>query len=283
MTRDVLLHRPGIVPYRDAWRWQQATAAAVSAGALEAVAILQHPPVYTLGRRSLPENLLVDAATLAQRGAAVVQTDRGGDVTFHGPGQLVAYPILNLRARGIAPTDYVRLLEETMLLTVQRFGITAERHPGRPGIWSDGAKLGAVGVRVQGGISMHGLALNVDVDLAWFDAIIPCGLTDITVTSMQRLVRHSASIAAVDDSLIAAFEHVFLCHLSNASPEPLGAADRSSRGRGGAAHARGAWGVSPQPSSFLGVGAEQRGSDAQQTWQPQESGDPARTGVLNGR
>jgi lipoate-protein ligase B len=209
VLRHVRLHRPGLIDYHDAWRWQQETAAAVREGAPEALAVLQHPPVYTLGRRARAENLLVDAETLARRSAAVVQSDRGGDVTFHGPGQLVAYAILDLRARGLAPTDHVRGLEEVMLRTSDAFGLAVTRCTGRPGIWCEGSKLGFAGVRVQGGVSSHGIALNVDSDISWFDAIVPCGLAGVRVTSMARLLGRAIEVSSVESALIAAFEDVF--------------------------------------------------------------------------
>ncbi|HWC31491.1 MAG TPA: lipoyl(octanoyl) transferase LipB [Dehalococcoidia bacterium] len=182
MTREVRLHAPGVVPYGEARDWQQGAACAVSAGDLESLVVLQHTPVYTLGRRANPANLLLDAASLALRGAEVVQSDRGGDVTFHGPGQLVAYPILDLRARNLAAADYVRLLEDVVIRTAEAFGVEATRSTGRPGVWAGDAKLGAIGVRIQRGVSLHGLALNVNVDLSWFDAIVPCGLSGVAVT-----------------------------------------------------------------------------------------------------
>ena len=209
MPRHVRLYRPGLIEYHDAWRWQLDAAAAVFAGAPEALGVLQHPPVYTLGRRARPENLLVDAETLARRGAQVVQSDRGGDLTFHGPGQLVAYPILNLRERGLAPTDYVRRLEEVMLRTAASFGISAMRSPGRPGIWADSGKLGSVGVRIRSGVTSHGLALNVDPDISWFDAIVPCGLPGIAVTSMARLLGQRLDVGTAESALLDAFETVF--------------------------------------------------------------------------
>jgi lipoyl(octanoyl) transferase len=256
------LHRLGLLRYHDAWRWQQATAATVRDGAPEALALVQHPPVYTFGRRVRLENLLLDRQDLACRGAQVVETDRGGDVTFHGPGQLVAYPILNLRRRGLGAADYVRLLEETMIRTAAAFGLTAGRVPGRPGVWVGDAKLGAVGVRVQGGVTTHGLALNVNNDLAWFDAIVPCGLSGIAVTSLERELGHPQDLAAVEDTLIHAFETLFKCHVT----QHLSPLNQPGRGSGGAAHARGARGVSPRnPYSFVEVGAEQRDSDAQRT------------------
>jgi lipoyl(octanoyl) transferase len=243
MQREVRLHTPGLVPYNDAWLWQQHAVAAVLEGETEALAILQHPPVYTLGRRAQEDSLLRDREALAEIGAEVIDSDRGGDVTFHGPGQLVAYPILNLRTRGIGAVDYVRLLEETMLRTVASFGIAAHRVPSRPGIWlqtrrdyaspfnsavklpsfsarlpagrgahgieGEVAKLGAVGVRVQRGVSMHGLALNVDVDLSWYDAIVPCGLAGVRVTSMSEALGRRVDVVLAEEAMIEAFVTVF--------------------------------------------------------------------------
>ena len=195
--------------YHDAWQWQREAAEAVRAGEDEALAVLQHPPIYTFGRRVCREHLLLDAAEIARRGATIVGSDRGGDVTFHGPGQLVAYPILDLRRRNLAAADYVRMLEDVMLKTAGAFGLEADRQLGHPGVWVDGAKLGAIGLRVQGGVSTHGLALNVDPDLTWFDAIVPCGLSGVTVTSLAHLLRESPSIESVESALLAAFEGVF--------------------------------------------------------------------------
>jgi lipoyl(octanoyl) transferase len=141
----------------------------------------------------------------------VVETDRGGDVTFHGPGQLVAYPILDLHARGLGPADYVRTLEACVIETLTRFGIAAERVAGRPGVWVDGgtAKLAAIGVRIRDGVSMHGVALNVSTDLEWFDAIVPCGIADATVTSMARVIGTAPAHEAVEDVFIEVFTRHF--------------------------------------------------------------------------
>jgi lipoyl(octanoyl) transferase len=223
MPKALRLYPLGVVAYNDAWRWQQATAEAVRGGADEALAVLQHPPVFTFGRRVRPEHLLVDPATLARRGATVVESDRGGDVTFHGPGQIVAYSILDLRRRGLGVADYVGLLEEVMLRAAAGFGIEAQSWPGRPGVWAGGAKLGAIGVRVRGGVTTHGLALNVEPDLSWFDAIVPCGLSDVRVTSFEHLLGYSPGIAAVEAGLVTAFEPVFDCELSSEVGESAGA------------------------------------------------------------
>jgi lipoyl(octanoyl) transferase len=209
LTHRLRVFRFPQVDYASAWRWQTETAADVRDGAGEALALLQHSPVYTFGRRVRREHLLLDEQSLRQRGADVVESDRGGDVTFHGPGQLVAYPILNLRQRGLGPVDYVRALEETMIRTLAAFGLNGERVAGRPGVWLDHAKVGAIGVRVHGGVSLHGLALNVDTDLSWFAAIVPCGLSGAGVTSMQRALGFSPSVDAITEELIEAFADIF--------------------------------------------------------------------------
>jgi lipoic acid synthetase len=127
----------------------------------------------------------VDA--IEERGGHVVHSDRGGDITFHGPGQLVAYPILDLRGRGLGPATYVRMLERTILETLARFGVHARQVEGRPGVWVGDEKIAALGVRVREGVSTHGIAINVTTDLDWFDAIVPCGLADAGVTSIARV------------------------------------------------------------------------------------------------
>jgi lipoyl(octanoyl) transferase len=197
------------VAYESAWRWQLATAAEIRNGALEACALLEHAPVFTFGRRARYDHLLLEPDDLRSRGAAIVESDRGGDVTFHGPGQLVAYPILDLRTRRLGPSEYVRKLEEAIIRTLREFGLPGERSPGRPGVWVDGAKVAAVGVRVHDGVSTHGLALNVATDLSWFDAIVPCGIRDAGVTSLARLLTRCPGMPAVMDAFSEAFAAVF--------------------------------------------------------------------------
>ena len=209
MTPPIRIFRLGCLDYDAAWQWQETTAAAVRQGAEESLAIVEHPAVYTFGRRVRPEHLLVDRATLRRRGAAVIESDRGGDVTFHGPGQLVAYPILDLRRRGLGPIEYVRALEQCLIEVGARFGLRAERVAGRPGVWVAGAKIGAVGVRIQGGVSTHGIALNVENDLSWFEAIVPCGISDAGVTSLERALGSSPGLPACETAFIDAFGALF--------------------------------------------------------------------------
>jgi lipoate-protein ligase B len=170
--------------------------------------LLQHPPTYTLGARGDERHLLLEEAAYARRGAEVVRCDRGGDVTFHGPGQVVGYPILDLRALGLGPVAYVRGLEQTIIGGLATFGLTASRIAGRPGVWAGNAKIASIGVRIAGGVSTHGFALNVTADLGYFRDIVPCGLPDIEVTSMER-EGVPAAIEAVEDALIHSFSGVF--------------------------------------------------------------------------
>lgn len=155
------------------------------------VLLVEHPPVYTLGKSGHAENLLVDPARLAEWGATFFHIDRGGDITFHGPGQLVCYPILDLERLGIGLRDYIDALEECVIRTVAHYGIHAGRIAGASGVWLDGQgvrprKICAIGVRSSRFVTMHGFALNATTDLAWFSRINPCGFTDRGVTSIAE-------------------------------------------------------------------------------------------------
>jgi len=214
-TRFTLL-RPGMVRYQDAWELQRRTAEAVRAGALPTLILLQHPPVYTLGTRGRDANLLLPVGAYAARGAEVHRTDRGGDVTFHGPGQLVGYPIVDLRRYGQGPVWYVRSIEGMLIDVLSRFGIVADRSPGRPGVWVGEEKVAAIGVRVSRGVTTHGFALNVNTDLAWFRDIIPCGLPSAGVTSMQALTGETFAMPDVEAEVVDAFALQFGVELAEA-------------------------------------------------------------------
>jgi lipoate-protein ligase B len=203
------LHRLGLTPYQNAWQLQQRIAGDLRSGGASALLLLEHPPMYTLGIRGKEEHLLLSQARILSRGAEVIQTDRGGDVTFHGPGQIVGYPILDLRRYGQGPVWYVRALEAVLIDTLSRFGIVAGRSQGRPGVWVGDAKIAAIGVRVSRAVTTHGFALNVNTDLSYFDHIIPCGLRDATVTSTQRLTSETFELRAVQDEIIDAFAQRF--------------------------------------------------------------------------
>lgn len=203
------------VPYASALAWMLHQSELVRSGGPEAVALLEHDPVYTLGARAARTSLRVAEAALP---APLVEADRGGDVTWHGPGQIVLYPVLDLRARGLRAGDYVRALESVAIETLAVWGIEGGRLAGRPGVWVGDAKAAAVGVRIDRGVSRHGLALNVAPDLAWFDAIVPCGLADAGVTSMARVLGGAPALPAVAEAMADAFAHVFGVTLVEAVP-----------------------------------------------------------------
>lgn len=203
------------VPYASALAWMAHQTEVVRGGGREAVALLEHDPVYTLGARAARASLRVAEAALP---APLVEADRGGDVTWHGPGQLVCYPVLDLRARGLRAGDYVRILEAIAIETLAAWGIEGDRVAGRPGVWVDGAKAAAVGVRIDRGVTRHGLALNVSPDLAWFAPIVPCGIEDAGVTSMARVLGDAPSLAAVAEAMADAFARVFGVTLVEAAP-----------------------------------------------------------------
>lgn len=165
----------------------------------DTILFLEHQPVFTAGKRTEDRERPVD-------GTAVVDVDRGGKITFHGPGQLVAYPIVQLPEH-VGVVDFVRRIEEAMIRTIADFGISSGRVPGRSGVWlpadahSPERKIGAIGIRVAGGVSMHGLSLNADVDLSWFDRIIPCGIDDAGVTSISKETGSDIRPSQVADAL----------------------------------------------------------------------------------
>ncbi len=207
--------RPGLIAYEEAWAWQRARAEAVRLGtAAEAIALLQHPPTYTLGMRGRTASMPITDEQAAALGAAVVQSDRGGDVTFHGPGQLVVYGILDTRARNLRPATVVNAYIQSIIEALSEFGIEAECIEGRPGVWvrdasGDASKIAAVGVRIRNGITTHGIALNVTTDLSWFDHIVPCGIADAGVTSIQSILSAAPPLATVEAELISALARVF--------------------------------------------------------------------------
>ena len=199
--------RAGVVGYREAWDWQVRIADEVrDRSQPETLLLLEHPHTYTCGRLAPDTDLLLDAATLAERGVTVVETDRGGLITYHGPGQLVAYPIIRLRGRG-GPHWYVRALERVIINVLSDTGLAATTVDGRTGVWTaDGQrKIAAIGVKIAGGVAYHGFAINVDPDLAMFDGIIPCGITDRAVTSMVAELGRAMNMDAVADSVARQF------------------------------------------------------------------------------
>ena len=215
----------GYMAYPDALDWQRAKAAEVRAEtAADALALLEHRPVYTMGARGGDDHMLLSGHDLRARGADLIMTDRGGDITFHGPGQLVLYAILNLRRRRLRPVDHVRCLEQTILGTLDAFDVHGRTVKGRPGVWIGPKKIAAIGVSVRGGVTMHGAAINVTNDLTWFNAIVPCGLHGLGVTSMAREVENAPPMDCVMDTAAAAFSKAFDADVRPAAQvlEPVG-------------------------------------------------------------
>jgi lipoate-protein ligase B len=179
----------GSTSYEEGLRLQDSLVARRAAGEIgDAVLFPDHPPVLTVGRNPSAGNLRVDRATLERLGVRVFEVSRGGDVTWHGPGQLVGYVICDLASRGRDLHRFLRDLEEALIRAVAAFGVRAERRPGRTGAWVEGRKLASIGVAVRRWVSYHGFALNVRPDLGHFDLINPCGFTDIQMTSLERLL-----------------------------------------------------------------------------------------------
>lgn len=177
------------------------------------ILILEHPPVFTLGRRGGLENLRVSESFLKKSKIPVIHVERGGDITFHGPGQIVVYPIINLEKARLAVTDYVSKLEEVMIQTAKDFGIQSQRNVLNRGIWVGSKKLGSIGIAVRKGISFHGMALNVNLSLEPFNWINPCGLQDIKMTSIQRELSHPVSLPHVRQTVKQHFESIFRVEL----------------------------------------------------------------------
>lgn len=190
----------GRIDYAAAHALQKRLVDERAAGAIEdQLLLLEHPAVLTLGRQSEPAHILASAEELAARGIAVERTERGGEVTYHGPGQLVAYPIIRLHERGLLLRPFVRALEAALVETCAAHGVAAARRDGHPGCWCDPdgsspRKIGALGLRVERGVSYHGIALNVAVDLADFDLIDPCGMPGIESTSIARERGETAAV-----------------------------------------------------------------------------------------
>jgi lipoyl(octanoyl) transferase len=177
----------GRVPYRDAWDLQHRLVAARAAGGIgDQLILLEHEPVLTLGRHSDPSHVLATEGDLRSRGIELIRVERGGEVTYHGPGQLTGYPIVKLSDRGILIRPLVRALETALADACAAFGVSAGPRPGLPGCWCGARKIGAIGIRIEHGVSYHGIALNVSVRLPDFELIDACGLPGVESTSIDR-------------------------------------------------------------------------------------------------
>lgn len=203
------IERWGLVPYREAWDRQLDLVAAVQAGAEDTLVLVEHPSVLTLGANFHKENLLLTEDEYRLRGIDINETDRGGDVTYHGPNQLVIYPIFDLARHGRDLHRWLRGLEETMIVTCREFGLVAERFPPNTGAWVNGRKIAAIGIKVKRWVSLHGIALNCDLDLSIFDTFVPCGIRGHGVTSLTEETGRRIGIDEAAPAVIRAFTEVF--------------------------------------------------------------------------
>ena len=200
----------GVVPYAEMLERQIACRDAVARGeASSTLFLLEHAPVITLGREADEAHLLKSREALASSGIAVVETDRGGDVTYHGPGQLVAYPILDLKTLGMSVTGYLRSLEEVLIGVLAQYGLRGERLEGLTGVWVDGAKIAAIGIGVRRWVTYHGIALNVEPNMGHFGLIVPCGIPNKPVTSLAECVEETPYMGEVMGAFEGVFQKVF--------------------------------------------------------------------------
>jgi lipoyl(octanoyl) transferase len=217
MSEVLIVHRPldvrrlGRIAYADALELQNQLVAQRRAGEIpDTLLLLEHPHVITLGSGAHEENVLVSAEERAERGIELFETGRGGDVTYHGPGQLVGYPILHLKPDRQDLHRYLRDLEEMLIGVLGEFGLRGSRKEGLTGVWVDDRKLAAIGVRVSSGwITSHGFALNVATDLSFFGAIVPCGIRDHGVGSIAEEVSRPVTLAEAEDAVVRQMARVF--------------------------------------------------------------------------
>ncbi len=213
----------GRVEYGKALELQRQWASARTQGLVEdCLLLVEHHPVITLGRGAKRRHLLVDEDVLRAQGIEVWEIERGGDVTFHGPGQLVGYPILDLTRHGKDLHHYMRRLEELLIRTLHRYGIHGERSAGQTGVWVHSTKIASIGVHVSRWVSRHGFALNVSPDLSAFDLIVPCGLSGVRMTSMAALLNRPVPVQTVAEGVAEQFTLVFDCAVEwRNSPEAV--------------------------------------------------------------
>ncbi len=228
----------GLVDYDEAYQLQLSLLEQRQADEIpDTLLLLEHPHVYTLGRRGAAEDLLVPEDELKATGVQVVQTDRGGLATYHGPGQLVCYPIFDLRVDGLGPVTYVRRLEDVIIDVLSKHGVEGHRVEGKTGVWTYGsikpdlappletgeAKIAAIGVRISRGVAMHGFALNVSTELERFDSIVPCGMPDVRMESIRSICGQARKIEDIASLATVGFGRAFDRAVKSKKPESLAA------------------------------------------------------------
>jgi lipoyl(octanoyl) transferase len=221
---ELWVERLGVMPYAPALDFQREVARARIAGTIseDVLLLVEHPPVVTLGRSAKKQHLLASPELLAARGVEQFEVERGGDVTFHGPGQLVGYPIFDLKRHRQDLHWYLRQVEEALIVALADFGIVGERSPGQTGVWTQGRKIASIGVHARDWVTWHGFALNVTTDLSYFDLMVPCGIQSVVMTSISREMREMGSdsisqemesdpisMKQVETSVVEAFGSVF--------------------------------------------------------------------------
>lgn len=241
--RQIIYSDLGILGYREAWDLQEralqktlqikslqrqsSDPSSIHTATSNQLFFVEHPPVFTLGKSGDDKNLLIDEAELSDRSIEYYHTNRGGDITFHGPGQIVCYPIFDLENFFTDIGKYLRNLEEVIILTMQDYGLVGQRSPGETGVWMDvgvagkARKICAIGVRCSRWVTMHGFAFNVNTDLSYFNHIIPCGISDKQVTSLEKELGETVSLDQVKKKIVANFGIVFDAVMR---PEPASAA-----------------------------------------------------------
>jgi lipoyl(octanoyl) transferase len=223
MNAEVLVVRCGLVSYEEATVAQRWLREARQEGAIpDVLLLLEHPPVYTRGRRSTPEELPMADEWYEMQGIEVRDTDRGGRVTYHGPGQLVCYPIISLRPYEDDVHEYVRRLERVAISALDDHAVAAETIEGLTGVWADGRKIGSIGVHVSRGVTTHGLAVNVNNDLQPFEWIVPCGIEGCRVTSLARELGAEQDLDTFAGTVAGRYGEVFERALATAGPADLG-------------------------------------------------------------
>lgn len=232
VNRTIQLQDLGVHPYKETWDQQETLLlkavetkkknrdAEVPSLTENHFLFVEHPPVITLGKSGLPKHLLLNESELKEKGIHFYKTNRGGDITFHGPGQVVGYPILDLENFFTDIHKYLRLLEEMVILTLAEYGIEATRSKGETGVWLDvgtpfARKICAMGVKASRWVTMHGFALNVNTDLRYFDYIVPCGIQGKAVTSLERELKRTVPMAEVKNKLLTHFLRLFEAKLKD--------------------------------------------------------------------
>lgn len=223
MKKEAWILNLDTVPYEEAFELQKRLVQMRSQNVINDILILlEHPPVFTVTRKATLDNILASPEELKEKGISVCKTNRGGDITYHGPGQLVGYPIMNLNDYGKDLHKYIRAVEEMIIKVLMDYGISAHREKVHPGVWVGNEKIAAIGIAVKSSwTTMHGFAFNINPDLNHYSLIVPCGITDKGVTSLSKLLGKPISLQGVSDRLICYYQEVFNLNVKKITLEEL--------------------------------------------------------------